>query len=235
MDNKDIEEELKKHSGELKMRDFSSHWEVLNRRMEEEQAEKRKVIIKQPALQPANNISYGARLGKSKIIIICVTLCLFIIAAIGLYFFGYLSKTDNNSYALEESDLTITRLNESNEFYSFIENSELDIININKFEILSYYVFLDVNEYTWGGEVAVASEELYYGTITFYSERVLGVTTVSGTVYNVSGTNVNYLTQDEDGLNFTSASANYQNVNYLIELYSLYEYNVTDFFDMLFA
>ena len=236
MEDKDIEKYLKERAEEVKVKDFSERWNSISERINSAQEVELKATASETVLATSSNSNMSNNAVSKKLIIslsmvfLAIALCLAIVLPITL------KKTGEQIY-FNFNDLSNTSVS-ADEFYDKIEEADLNIVDIQKFEASSYGLYYTEDNKVAGGRFDIFDEdEVVFVKVIFYSTLVKSSfeTGEDFKSCNVNGFKIEYKTGlSEDEQYETRAKAVSDSINYELVCLSADE-NIENFFNKLFG
>ncbi len=214
MEKFDVEKELKKAVNEIEVRDFSKVWEEI------------KDGIKIPNETKKKRSRWIYALAS-------VAACLIIFCAVGLPLL-----LRNNEIVYFDDDLIVVDVEEV-EFWKEINSSNLNIVNLNRYNSEGVVYLLQTEKgVIKGGKISFFNDEnnpVYLIGLKFNDDKVQESDEIEyNEIYSVNGANIEYKFLFEQDLTWNYiAKANYNGVNYYMEIMALSE-DITPFFDEFF-
>ncbi|MDE7167730.1 MAG: hypothetical protein K2O28_02645 [Clostridia bacterium] len=237
MEDKDIEQYLKERADEVKVKDFSERWEKLKGRIEAAQEVELKETASETVLATSSNGNVSSNAVRKKLIIslsavfLAIALCLAIVLPITL------KKNDVRHY-LSFKDLSSSEALTADEFYDQIEETDLNIVDIQKFEASSYGLYYTDENKVVGGRFDIFDEdEGILASIVFYDIIVISSFEIGEDFKScdVNGFYIEYKTEpDDDELYSTRAKAVGTKISYEFDCLSADE-NIETFFNKFFG
>ena len=234
MEDKEIEALLKESAEEVKVKDFSERWEKLKGRIDSAQEVELKETTSETVLATNANTNISQISVKNKII---VSLCsVFFLIVLCLAIVLPLTLKNNGKIYFNLLELIGVPVSE-NEFYDNLGESDLKVVNLEKFEIDSYALLYTQDNLLVGGRVDISDEDGVMASIVFYDSTVKSSFEADEDykTCNTNGFNIEYKTVlDEDELYSTTARAVSTNISYEFKCLSVTE-NIETFFEKFFS
>ena len=234
MTDREIEQKIQESADKIELRSFDEVWQEIEPRITEKP---KKSTIKWRRWVP----------------IVAACVCVGVAVGITLPFFNLSDTVDGGSSSSSSSQLSSYSSSEEiryldtelerkevqrTGFFTGVEQSDLDVIDLSSFEFLSSALYYDNQEDTKGGFVEAYKEQagvVHYFLLDFYD------TSVEFSDVNFSNCNLLYTTQQGVAVNYKYnqlnnvyfISAEYKNINY----YMKYTYGggeITEFFEEFF-
>lgn len=224
MTNKEIEQKIQESADNIEMRNFEEIWGEIGPQIT---AESRKKPIKWKKWMP----------------IAASFLCITVAGSIALPFIlpNVFSKGNNSSSSDEirylDSELEKMIVQKS-EFFIYIEQSDLEIVDLTSFEFLNSSIYHTKDDETKGGYVEAYKEQagiMHYLILNFYDTSVeysdLNFSDFDLSYKTQMGVGIDYKYSEKQGLYY--AQAEYKNVNYYMQ-YTPGGGEITEFFEEFF-
>ena len=234
MDDKSIEQNLKESADRIKTKDFSERWKDISGRIQTV-SEVDKEVIKDAVLLEASGVNTSqSPVRKNFIISICALFLIFaVILAIVLPI--VLNRNESPSY-LNPDQLTYKKMSKD-EFYTELKNSDIELVDISKFEINVYYLgYTDEMEIAGGIVEALDEADDIIAEIYFYKDIVVSTFDVGSESkeYVTNGIIVEYATVIDEEFYNSKAKATKNKIIYNISCLALEE-DISSFFEKLFG
>ncbi len=219
---KEFDSKLKEETQKIELRDFSQVWSEIQDRIEEPQVEQEKPVktrIKR----------FWATLMSG------VAACLILVCAVCIPLM--LNKPDD-PMVFYVDELTQTAVSE-NQFYSDITSSGIAVVDLTRYTGQGFRIIKTSDNFIKGGKIEFFKEvntSAYLIDLKFYSNDVVVSedTIVYDLTYTVNGATIEYtLTSDDGGFWIYDVKANYNSVNYFMNITALNQ-DVTLFFNEFF-
>ncbi|MDE6667974.1 MAG: hypothetical protein K2K38_06475 [Clostridia bacterium] len=237
MEDKDIEQYLKERADEVKVKDFSERWEKLKGRIEAAQEVEVKETASETVLATSSNGNVSNNAVRKKLILslsavfLAIAVCLAVVLPITL------KKNDVRQY-LSFKDLAASDMLTADEFYGQIEETNLVIVDIQKFEASSYLLYYTDDNEVVGGKFDVFDEdEVIFANVVFYDTIVESSFEIGEDFksYNINGFRIDYkIGLNEKEQYKTTAKAVSDSINYELVCLSAEE-NIESFFNKFFG
>ncbi|MDE7083830.1 MAG: hypothetical protein K2O81_01145 [Clostridia bacterium] len=235
MEEKDVEKQLKEEAAKLKNKDFSERWEVIKDKIHPSAEEMRgEVLSEQKVFSTTSGSRSESGVAKKKLILYSGLVVLLIAVCLAIVLPLTLRKPQERFLGL--ADLERKDVTES-EFNTAIENSDIKIIKLSKYELDMLYILTTENSTVLGGGVDVLDLETgSFNKLVFYSSNVTSEFEISNDseIYNVNNVKIKYITTAGEDYYTTVAIADSGAVIYELNCMTVDE-NVTAVFDRLFG
>lgn len=236
MENKDIEKILKESAEEVKVKDFSEKWKDINDRIQSLQNVELKETTSETVLATTVNSSSYQNTTRKRIIYSVCAVFLFIAVCLAIVLPVTLKKSDNIKY-LTFNELTNQTVSE-NEFYKKIEETDLELVNIEKFVVNSYVLLYTKEDgLLVGGKLEIVDEtDGVWSEIVFYDSIIKSSFDI-GKDYKtcgINGFNIEYKTELTEDYYTSKVKAVKNSTSYELECLSLDE-NIESFFEKIFG
>lgn len=233
MEEKDIEQKLKRSADKIETKSFSERWENIKESILIED-NKREVLAEDAILATIDGTTtHNVNTKKKNFLIAVLSLLVscFVVLAIVLS----LTLKKNGMEFFDSSDLAHPTVSKE-QFYDDIKNAKYDIIDLSKYDIYAYSIFTINENLVKGGGVEIANEEKgYYLNIIFYDKTVkITEPILYYEKYEVKSIEISYYTKMEDEIYSTYAYVEYNELHYQIDYLSI-EDDCKSLFQELFS
>ena len=224
MANKEIEQKIQESADNIEMRDFDEIWSEIGSQITAESKKKR---IKWKRWMP----------------IAASFLCVAVAGAVALPFIlpnlqnGGVDSSSSEEIRYLDAELE-KKIVQRTEFFSFIGQSDLELVDLSSFEFLNLSIYQTLNNITKGGYVEAYKEQagiVHYFILNFYD------ISVEYSDHNFSDFDLSYTTKTGVGIDYKYNSqygvyyiqAEYKHIDYYMQ-YTPGGGEITEFFEEFF-
>lgn len=235
MEEKDIEKQLKEEAAKLKQKDFAERWEVIKDRISPSVEGIRGEVLSEQKVSATTSGSHAESGGlKKKLLIFSGLAALLIGVCLAIVLPITLRKPQQQRF-LGLADLERKDVNKS-EFEHALQNSDMQIIDLNYELDMLYILVTDDNKVMGGGADVLDPETGSYSQLTFYSSNVKSEFVIGENfqTYSVDNVKIKYETSADNDYYTTVAIADSGSVIYELNCITGDE-NVIAVFDRLFG
>ncbi|MBQ8429527.1 MAG: hypothetical protein IJX30_05485 [Clostridia bacterium] len=219
MTDKEMEQKIRESADNTEIRDFDAVWQEIEPRITEQPKQRKRKLRRWMPIAAS-------------------FLCVAVASSVALPFLLSGEKNNGDSTSSDDIRYLDTELERkevaSAEFFTKIEQSNLNMVDLSSFEFLSSFIYHDDNDATKGGYVEAYNTSHYF-KLTFYDTCVdvseLSFSELDLSYTTTKGVNIDYRYNQVNNIYFISVE--YKNINYYME-YTYGGGDITEFFEEFF-